>query len=92
MRLSSECGGKDRRRGNNFADALRKYEVSILPAYMTIPMQTRGRLAAVPFGGPEDTIEIIAAWRPDADNPSLEKILPFLETTQNVQGETSEEL
>ena len=66
--------------------------VSILPAYMTIPMQTRGRLAAVPFGGPEDTIEIIAAWRPDADNPSLEKILPFLETTQNVQGETSEEL
>ena len=66
--------------------------VSILPAYMTIPMQTRGRLAAVPFGGPEDTIEIIAAWRPDADNPSLEKILPFLETTQSAQGETQEEL
>ena len=55
-------------------------------------MQTRGRLAAVPFGGPEDTIEIIAAWRPDADNPSLEKILPFLETTQSVQGELPEEL
>ena len=27
------------------------------------------------FWWTEDTIEIIAAWRPDADNPSLEKIL-----------------
>lgn len=61
--------------------------VTILPAYLSIPMMARGRLASVPFGGPEDTIDIIAAWRKDADNPSLEKILPFLQTEQQMESE-----
>ena len=54
----------------------------ILPSYLSIPLQSRGRLVSVPFGGPEDTIDIIAAWMPQTENPSLEKILPFLEENQ----------
>ena len=89
MRLSSECGGKDRRRGNNFADALRKYG-GVDPTGIYDDSDADQRAAGSSsfwWTGGYD-----AAWRPDADNPSLEKILPFLETTQNVQGETSEEL
>ena len=56
--------------------------VTILPSYLSIPLQSRGRLVSVPFGGPEDTIDIIAAWMPQTENPSLEKILPFLEENQ----------
>lgn len=53
--------------------------VTILPAYLTIPLRSRGRLAAVPFGGIDDQIDIVVAWMPGQENPSLEKILPFLE-------------
>ena len=52
--------------------------VTILPAYLTIPLNSRGRLAAIPFGGAEDRIDIVASWLPGQENPSLEKILPFL--------------
>lgn len=53
--------------------------VTILPEYMAIPLETRGRLTAVPFGGMEAQIDIIAGWVPGRDNPSLERILPFLD-------------
>ncbi len=53
--------------------------VTILPAYLTIPLRGRGRLTAVPFGGVDDRIDIVVAWMPGQENPSLEKILPFLE-------------
>lgn len=53
--------------------------VTILPAYMAVPLETRGRLASVPFGGVADQIDIIAGWMPERENPSLERILPFLE-------------
>lgn len=53
--------------------------VTILPAYLTTPVYTRGRMAAVPFGGVTDQVDIIAGWMPDKENPSLERILPFLE-------------
>lgn len=53
--------------------------VTILPAYLTIPLRSRGRLAAVPFGGMDEQIDIVVAWMPGLENPSLEKILPFLE-------------
>lgn len=51
--------------------------VTILPSYLSIPLQSRGRLVSVPFGGPEDTIDIIAAWMPQTENPSLEKSCRF---------------
>ena len=60
--------------------------VTILPAYLSIPLQSRGRLVSVPFGGSEDTIDIIAAWMPKTENPSLEKILPFLQTNLQERG------
>ena len=53
--------------------------VTILPAYLTASVHTRGRLAAVPFGGVTDQVDIIAGWMPENANPSLEKIVPFLE-------------
>lgn len=60
--------------------------VTILPAYMAASLETRGRLASVPFGGLEDQLDIIAGWMPESDNPSLERILPFL------KGELTEHL
>ncbi len=53
--------------------------ITILPAYLTASVYTRGRLAAVPFGGVTDQVDIIAGWMPENANPSLERILPFLE-------------
>lgn len=53
--------------------------VTILPAYLTIPLRSRGRLTAVPFGSMDDRLDIVVAWMPGQENPSLEKILPFLE-------------
>lgn len=53
--------------------------ITILPAYLTASVYTRGRLAAVPFGGVTDQVDIIAGWMPDKASPSLERILPFLE-------------
>ncbi|MCD7981940.1 MAG: LysR family transcriptional regulator [Clostridiales bacterium] len=53
--------------------------VTILPAYMAIPAASRGKIATVPIGMSENQVEIIAAWMPEVENPSLKKILPFLE-------------
>lgn len=63
--------------------------VTILPAYLSIPMVSRGRLVAIPFGGADDRIDIVAAWMPGHKNPSLEKILPFLK--ERIAGYTEKE-
>lgn len=53
--------------------------VTILPAYLTASVYTRGRLAAVPFGGVTDQVDIIVGRMPENTNPSLDRIIPFLE-------------
>ncbi len=58
--------------------------VTILPAYMAIPAASRGKIVTVPIGMSENQVEIIAAWMPEVENPSLKKILPFLEETKSV--------
>lgn len=52
--------------------------VTILPGYLSIPLMNRGKLATATFGGGDDIIDIVVAWMPGQDNPSLEKILPYL--------------
>ncbi|MCC8028811.1 MAG: LysR family transcriptional regulator [Lachnospiraceae bacterium] len=53
--------------------------ITILPAYMAIPAASRGKIVTIPIGMSKDQVDIIAAWMPEEENPSLEKILPFLE-------------
>ncbi|MCD8110548.1 MAG: LysR family transcriptional regulator [Clostridiales bacterium] len=53
--------------------------ITILPAYMAIPAASRGKIVTIPIGMSKDQVDIIAAWTPEKENPSLEKILPFLE-------------
>ncbi len=53
--------------------------VTILPAYMAIPAASRGKIVTIPIGMSKDQVDIIAAWMPEQENPSLEKILPFLD-------------
>lgn len=53
--------------------------ITVLPAYFHIPMDARGRLVAVPFGEAQDGVDLIAGWKEDSKNPSLEKILPILQ-------------
>lgn len=53
--------------------------LTIVPAYLTAPIAGRKRLSVIPFGGEEDYIDIVAAWLPRKENPSLEKILTYLD-------------
>ncbi len=53
--------------------------ITILPEYLVLPEVSKGRITAVPFGGWEDQLDLIAAWMPDNENPSLERIIPFLQ-------------
>ncbi len=52
--------------------------ITILPEYLAMPEVSKGRITAVPFGAWEDRLDIVAAWMPDNENPSLERIIPFL--------------
>jgi len=51
--------------------------ISVFPEYLAVP--EGGKITAVPFGAWEDHMDLVAAWMPDNDNPSLERIIPFLE-------------
>ena len=53
--------------------------LTILPSYLSVTALGRERLTVIPFGGDEDYLDIIAAWLPQKENPSLDKILPYLD-------------
>ncbi len=53
--------------------------VTVLPEYLAMPEVSKGRITAVPFGAWEAQLDIVAAWMPDNDNPSLERIIPFMQ-------------
>ncbi len=63
--------------------------ITVLPEYLAIPEVSKGRITAVPFGAWEDQMVIVAVWLPGSDNPSLEKIIPFLQggLVEDVNGE-----
>jgi DNA-binding transcriptional LysR family regulator len=53
--------------------------IAILPEYAIHSMNRTNTLVAIPLEGPQEEVEIIAAWNKDKENPSLQTFLPFLE-------------
>ncbi|MCU6763059.1 Morphology and auto-aggregation control protein [uncultured Roseburia sp.] len=53
--------------------------VTILPSYLSTPLVTRGKLNAVPLLPLGDQVRVAAVWSQENQNPSLYKILPFLQ-------------
>ncbi|BAK47515.1 MAG: LysR family transcriptional regulator [Lachnospiraceae bacterium] len=53
--------------------------LTILPEYLHVADDRQNGLVEIPFGGPADRIMLIAAYLPDSGNPSIPRILPFLE-------------
>ncbi len=53
--------------------------ITVLPEYLAAPEMVKGRITAVPLSSRNSYLDIVAAWMPDNDNPSLELIIPFVQ-------------
>ena len=53
--------------------------ISVLPGYVTEKLDNADNIIFIPLVGDEETVEIIAAWVNEENNPVLLRFAEFLE-------------